>query len=119
VFFGAPAQRNEFNALAVERIEVGVDRQLRVKDQFLRQLSGSLLPKLNKAQDFVILLRFANVGLIFVSHGGLLNLDMDQFREGLKAEWFNPLTAERREAAARADGYFQPPSRDDWVLVLK
>jgi hypothetical protein len=57
--------------------------------------------------------------VIFVTHGALLNLDMDQLRDGLKAEWFNPLTAERRQATARPDGYFQPPSRDDWVLLLR
>lgn len=54
-----------------------------------------------------------------MTHGSLLDVDLDQLQEGLKAEWFNPLTAERRQAAPREDGGFQPPSREDWVLVLQ
>jgi hypothetical protein len=56
---------------------------------------------------------------IFVSHGGWLKVDVEQLEKGLRAEWFDPLTAERREAAPGQDGYFQPPSREDWVLVLQ
>ena len=57
--------------------------------------------------------------VVFITGGGLVYLDMDQFPSALKAEWFNPLTAERRAAAPRQDGYYRPPSRDDWVLVLR
>jgi hypothetical protein len=57
--------------------------------------------------------------VVFITHGGLVQLDMDSFQGSRKAEWFHPLTAERRAAAPRPDGYFQPPSRDDWVLVLR
>jgi hypothetical protein len=57
--------------------------------------------------------------VIFVTHGGLLEVDLDRLQPGLTAEWFNPLSAERRPAAARSDGRFQPPTHDDWVLVLR
>jgi hypothetical protein len=57
--------------------------------------------------------------VVFVTRGGLVHLDMDQCQGSLKAQWFNPLTADRHAAAPRPDGYFQPPSRDDWVLLLR
>ncbi|GEM_PF-2878589 len=57
--------------------------------------------------------------VIFLTGGGLLEVDLEPFREGLQTTWFNPLTAERREAAPRDDGYFQSPSREDWVLLMK
>ena len=56
---------------------------------------------------------------VFVSHGGLLGVDMDQLGEDLHAEWFDPLTAERHEAAPTGEGHFRPPSESDWLLVLR
>ncbi|MFO7901438.1 MAG: LamG-like jellyroll fold domain-containing protein [Pirellulaceae bacterium] len=56
---------------------------------------------------------------IFVTHGSLLNVDMDPLQEGLQARWFDPRTAELRQAARRQDGYFQPPSKEIWVLTLQ
>ena len=56
---------------------------------------------------------------IFVTHGGLLDVDLDQLQDGLEAEWFNPRTAERQDAAPREEGYFQPPSSADWLLLLQ
>lgn len=56
---------------------------------------------------------------IFVTRGALLSVDMDQLREGLKAQWFDPRTAERRPAKPRKDGHFQPPSKEIWLLVLR
>ncbi len=57
--------------------------------------------------------------MIFASHGSLLSVDWEQLQEGLEAEWFDPLTTERFSATPREDGYFQPPSTKDWLLVLK
>lgn len=57
--------------------------------------------------------------VIFVSHGASLDVDMTELQTGLQAEWFNPLTAERRQAAPRDNGIFTPPNREDWVLVLR
>ncbi len=59
-----------------------------------------------------------HTAVVFVTRGGLLDLDRQQLQEGLQAVWFNPLTAERRQAAPCQQGYFRPPSGDDWVLVL-
>ena len=56
---------------------------------------------------------------IFVSHGSTLSVDWEQLAEGLQAEWFNPLTAERQPATAQEGHRFQPPSAEDWLLILK
>jgi hypothetical protein len=56
---------------------------------------------------------------IFVSHGGLLDVDMSRLRPGLTTRWFNPRANTWHDVAARDDGFFQPPSTDDWVLVLQ
>ncbi|MDI6451656.1 LamG-like jellyroll fold domain-containing protein [Anaerobaca lacustris] len=56
---------------------------------------------------------------IFVTRGALLNVNVDQLRNGLKAQWFDPRTAERHPAAPREDGRFQPPSKEMWLLVLQ
>ena len=57
--------------------------------------------------------------VIFVCHGAAIHVDMDQLTEGLSAEWFEARTAERHDAESDENGYFQPPSSDDWVLVLQ
>ncbi len=57
--------------------------------------------------------------LIFVSHGALLDVDAEQLQDGLEPQWFDPWTAEWREAAPEEDGSFQPPSSADWLLVLQ
>lgn len=57
--------------------------------------------------------------VIFVTHGGLLDVDLSQLQEGWKAQWFQPRSAARRPASPREDGYFQPPSTEDWVLVFR
>ncbi|MFO7774519.1 MAG: LamG-like jellyroll fold domain-containing protein [Candidatus Hydrogenedentota bacterium] len=56
---------------------------------------------------------------IFVSHGAMLDVDMDQLQHGLDCQWFDPWTAEWRDAAPEEDGSFHPPSRADWLLVLR
>ncbi len=56
---------------------------------------------------------------IFVTRGSLLKVDMEQLEEGLQAQWFNPETAERQEAKPRQDGFFRPPSKEMWLLVLQ
>jgi hypothetical protein len=56
---------------------------------------------------------------IFVTHGGLLKVDMAQLKQGLVAHWFDPFTGDRRKAAPRPDRWFQPPSREIWLLVLR
>jgi hypothetical protein len=86
--------------------------------------SGNALPSLQTSADVESSVAATKApdgrsAVVFITHGGLVHLDMDQFQASRKAEWFNPLTAERRAAAPRPDGYFQPPSRDDWVLVLR
>ncbi|MFW6171814.1 MAG: LamG-like jellyroll fold domain-containing protein, partial [Planctomycetota bacterium] len=57
--------------------------------------------------------------VIFVSHGALIAVDMEQLEKNLAAEWHEPRTAERQDAKPNQDGYFQPPTRGDWVLVLQ
>ena len=57
--------------------------------------------------------------IIFVTHGAPLNVDMNQLQDGLETQWFDPRTAERQDAAPNEDGYFQPPSSQDWVLVMR
>ncbi|MFP4173336.1 MAG: LamG-like jellyroll fold domain-containing protein [Candidatus Hydrogenedentota bacterium] len=61
----------------------------------------------------------ADRAAIFVSHGALLDVDMDQLQQGLDPQWFDPWTAEWRDAAPGEDGFFQPPSSADWLLVLR
>ena len=56
---------------------------------------------------------------IFVTHGALLDVDTDQFQDGLATQWFDPRTAERQDAEPNENGLFQPPSNDDWVLLLQ
>jgi hypothetical protein len=86
--------------------------------------SGNGLPSLQTPDDAESSVAAARApdgrsAVVFVTRGGLVHVDMDQFQGSLKAQWFNPLTAERLAAAPRPDGYFQPPSRDDWVLLLR
>ena len=57
--------------------------------------------------------------VIFVSHGALLDVDMDELAERLSAEWFEPRTADRQDAEPNENGYFQPPSNGDWLLVVQ
>ncbi len=57
--------------------------------------------------------------VIFVTHGGHFRVDLDHLQEGIQAEWFNPLTAERRAAETGSSGNFHPPSQENWVLILK
>lgn len=57
--------------------------------------------------------------VVFVSHGVPLDVDMDRLQDGLKAEWFNPRTAERQDASREDDGHYHPPSSRDWILVLQ
>ena len=57
--------------------------------------------------------------VIFVCHGAAIHVDMDQLTEGLSAEWFEARTAERQAAESDENGYFQPPSSADWLLVLQ
>jgi hypothetical protein len=55
---------------------------------------------------------------IFVTDGAALKVDMTQLRQGLKAQWFDPFTGDRRKASPRPDECFHPPSREIWLLVL-
>ena len=63
--------------------------------------------------------RERDCAVVFVSRGGLVRVDRDQLKSGLRAEWFDIRTTKRRAASPREDGVFQPPSRDNWVLVLR
>jgi len=54
-----------------------------------------------------------------VTHGAPLNVDMNQLQDGLATQWFDPRTAERQDAEPNENGYFQPPTSEDWVLVLR
>ena len=56
---------------------------------------------------------------IFVCHGGLLQVDMDLFQPGLATKWFDPRTAEWTDAVPEEAGYFQPPTTEDWLLVIR
>ncbi len=56
---------------------------------------------------------------IFVTQGSQLSVDKDQLKKGLKAEWFDPSNAEWRKATPNENGYFQPPSDENWVLIFK
>ncbi len=56
---------------------------------------------------------------IFVSHGALLDVDASQLKEGLQAQWFDPRNTAWLEAATTAEGYYQPPTTEDWLLVLR
>jgi len=56
---------------------------------------------------------------IFVSHGELLDIDTSPFKDGLKAQWFDPRTMAWSEAAPLDTGHYRPPSREDWILVLR
>ena len=60
-----------------------------------------------------------NRAAIFVTHGMLLNVDADALESDLEAEWFDPRTADWHDAIPTADGYYQPPSSEDWVLILR
>src|SRR5207249_9291797 len=50
----APSQGDEVNSEKIELVQIGIGRQLRVEDQFLRDSPRALAPVLDKAQDLVI-----------------------------------------------------------------
>jgi hypothetical protein len=86
--------------------------------------SANGLPSVQTARDVEASVaaargRNGRSAVIFVTHGSLLDVNLSQLKEGVKAQWFHPRTAERRPATPRKDGYFQPPSTEDWVLVLQ
>ena len=56
---------------------------------------------------------------IFVSHGACLEVDTSQLKEGLQTQWFDPRNIAWLEAVPTEKGYFQPPSTEDWLLVLR
>ena len=45
----------------IQLVEIRVGRQLGIKHQLLRQPTGSLLPKFDESQDFIILLFLAQI----------------------------------------------------------
>jgi hypothetical protein len=60
--------------LLIEFIQIAVGGELRVKDKFLRQTAGPLLPILYKMKDLVILIFFPQVGIAATKDpcGGIL-----------------------------------------------
>ena len=56
---------------------------------------------------------------IFVTHGRPLTINADRLAPGLSASWFDPETAETRDAAPAQDGAYVPPSADHWILLLR
>ena len=73
-------QGDELNPHPVQRVEVGIGRQLRVEDEFLGQVSGPLLPEVDEAENFIILLIFAEfpVGVAENSRLGVLGQEGQQ-----------------------------------------
>ncbi len=56
---------------------------------------------------------------VFVTQGSLLKVDKDQPKRDIQAQWYDPSNAEWQEAAPNENGYYQPPSKEMWLLVLK
>ncbi len=56
--------------------------------------------------------------VIYLPVGGEVRLRRERLAEGLKAEWFDPRTAKRKDARD-AEGRFRAPDEQDWVLVLR
>ena len=55
---------------------------------------------------------------LYVPTGRKLRVERKRLRAGLKAEWFDPRTAARREAA-EVEGVFETPTAEDWVLWFR
>lgn len=56
---------------------------------------------------------------VLVTHGGLLSVKRDRLRDGLRTQWLDPRTGERQPAAPDQNGFFRPPSKEIWLLVLR
>jgi len=59
------------NAHLVESIEVGVGGELGVKDQLLRKGSRACFPKVDEAEDLVMLIAFSNLGIGVAKDAGV------------------------------------------------
>ena len=70
-FFGAPTQGDTADATTVQVVKVGIGGELRIEDQLFGQAPGALLPEIDKAQDLVILLLFADIGVGTAEHAPL------------------------------------------------
>ena len=56
---------------------------------------------------------------VFIPQGTGVRIAVEKFTGDPQVEWVDPRTADWHDAAADADGFFQPPSQEDWVLVLR
>ncbi len=56
---------------------------------------------------------------VFVPLGAAVRIAWDQLANELQAQWFDPRTSGWQDAAPNADGCFEAPSTEDWVLVLR
>jgi hypothetical protein len=68
---GPSPQGDELDPLAIQLAEVGIGRQLRVKDEFLGQAPGPLLPEVDEAEDLVVLLVLAQLAIGVAEDAGL------------------------------------------------
>ncbi len=56
---------------------------------------------------------------IFVPQGILLEVNYSHLQPGRKSYWYNPHTAEEREAVIMDGRYYQAPTSEDWILLLR
>ena len=62
---------DEIDVHVIQLVEIRVGRQLGIKHQLLRQPTGSLLPKFDESQDFIILLFLAQITVRVAKHPSL------------------------------------------------
>ena len=67
----AAPQSDEIDVHVIQLVEIRVGRQLGIKHQLLRQPTGSLLPKFDESQDFIILLFLAQITVRVAKHPSL------------------------------------------------
>ena len=73
----ATAQGDEFNSQPIELIELGVGRQLGIEDQFFGISPRPFLPKLDEAEDLIVLLALAQFTVGVTEDAGLGVLDQE------------------------------------------
>lgn len=60
-----------------------------------------------------------DLAIFYLPVGGDVTVRADRLKSGLKAEWFDPRTGNRRPAAAKDGGVYAAPDAQDWVLLMR
>ena len=60
-----------------------------------------------------------NLAVVYCPVGGDLVIQPGILKDGLKAQWFNPRSADRLDASSDGSGCYHAPDENDWVLILR